>query len=315
MNAPSTTHVVLGAGPVGRATAALLAEHGHEVVLASRSGTGPALPGVTRVPVDAADAEQVNRLADGADVLYNCVNPATYLDWQAFWPPVTAALLTAAEKTGALLAITGTLYPYGPVEGPMTEGLPDAATTPKARLRAELWAAALAGHEAGRLRAVEVRGSDYVGPGVRPEAGHVARVAPAYLAGRTVRVMGRADVPHSFTDVRDVARTLATVAERPDTWGRIWHVPTNPARTQREVLGDLARSVGRDPGRVKEMPGLVLGLGGALVPMLRELRETAYQFSRPYVLDSAHSQRVLGLAPTPWDEVCRASAEAALDAG
>src|SRR5215213_10315914 len=48
-------HVVVGAGPVGRATALELAARGHEVALLSRSGRGPEVPGCTREPVDAAD--------------------------------------------------------------------------------------------------------------------------------------------------------------------------------------------------------------------------------------------------------------------
>ncbi len=35
------------------------------------------------------------------------------------------------------------------------------------------------------------------------------------------------------------------------------------------------------------MPHVLLSLGGAVVPVLRELRETEYQFTRPYVLDSS----------------------------
>ena len=42
--------------------------------------------------------------------------------------------------------------------------------------------------------------------------------------------------------------------------------------------------------------------------MIRELRETAYQFERPYVLDSTAITRELGLEPTPWDQVCRRTA-------
>jgi hypothetical protein len=38
------------------------------------------------------------------------------------------------------------------------------------------------------------------------------------------------------------------------------------------------------------------------------MRETVYQFERPYVLDSSAITRELGLAPTPWDDVCRATA-------
>ena len=175
-----------------------------------------------------------------------------------------------------------------------------------------MWAEARRRHAEGRIRAVEVRGSDYMGPGVSEQTGHVARVAPAALAGRTVRVFGRPDVPHSFTDVRDMARALAAVAAAPSAWGRVWHAPTNPARTQAEVIGDVCRSVGREPGKVKALPRAVLGVGGAVVPILRELRETEYQFLRPYVLDSSAIERELGLAPTPWREVCRATADNAL---
>jgi hypothetical protein len=42
--------------------------------------------------------------------------------------------------------------------------------------------------------------------------------------------------------------------------------------------------------------------------MLRELKETTYQFDRPYLLDSSAITRELGLEPTPWDKVCRRTA-------
>jgi nucleoside-diphosphate-sugar epimerase len=308
----SQLHVVVGAGPVGLATARLLAAQGHEVLLVSRSGAGPQVAGLRREGADVADADRLCRLADGAAALYNCVNPPSYTVWPEFWPPVAAAFLTAAEKTGAVLVTAAALYPYGPVDGSMVEGLPDAATTKKSQIRARMWAEARRAHVEGRLRAVEVRGSDYVGPGVSTATGHIARVAGAALEGKTVRVFGRPDVPHSFTDVRDMARALARVAQEPAAWGRVWHAPTNPPRTQTEVLGDVAASVGRTIGKVKPMPHVLLSVGGALVPVLRELRETEYQFTAPYVLDSSAIEAAFGLAPTPWDEVCRATAENAL---
>ncbi len=304
----SDLHVVVGAGPVGRATALELASVGNEVLLVSRSGAGPDLPGVRREAADAADADRLAELAAGSVALYNCVNPTDYTVWPTFWPPVAEAFLVAAERTGAVLVTASCLYGYGPVDGPMVEELPDAATTKKALIRAGMWAEAKARHEAGRIRAVEVRGSDYMGPGVTVEAGHIARVAPAALAGKVVRVIGRPDVPHSFTDVRDMARALAAVAAAPQTWGRVWHAPTNAPVTQAQAVADVCRAVGREPVKVKGLPRAVLGIGGRLVPALRELRETEYQFRRPYVLDSSAIERELGLTPTPWDEVCRATA-------
>lgn len=59
-------HVIIGAGPVGQATAAELARRGLDVVLASRSGTGPEVPGARRAGVDAADADALTKLTDGA---------------------------------------------------------------------------------------------------------------------------------------------------------------------------------------------------------------------------------------------------------
>jgi nucleoside-diphosphate-sugar epimerase len=305
-------HVVVGAGPVGLATARLLAEQGKEVVLVSRSGVGPEVPGVRREAADAADGAGLSKLTQGAHALYSCVNPPSYTVWPQFWPPVAAAFLEAAEWSGAVLVTAAPLYAYGPVEGSMKEGMPDAATTKKALLRGGMWAEAKRLHDAGRLRAVEVRGSDYLGPGVPTATGHIARVAPAALHGKTVYVFGSPNQAHSFTDVRDMARALVGVASEPSAWGRVWHAPTNPAKTQTEVLQDVAASVGRTIGKVRSMPHVLLSVGGALVPLLRELRETEYEFTAPYVLDSSEIEQKLGLAPTPWAEVCRATAENAL---
>jgi nucleoside-diphosphate-sugar epimerase len=301
-------HVVVGAGPVGLATARELVAGGHEVLLVSRSGSGPEIEGVRREAADAADADRLAELATGAVALHNCINPPSYDVWSTYWPPVAAAFLEAAERCGAVLVTASCLYGYGPVDVPMVEGLPDAATGTKSRIRAGMWAEALARHQSGRIRAVEVRGSDYMGPGVTVEAGHIARVAPAALAGRTVRVMGRPDVPHSFTDVRDMGRALVAVAGAPQAWGRVWHAPTNAPVTQAQALADVCRAAGRPSVKVKGFSRVVLGIGGRLVPVLRELRETEYQFQRPYVLDSSAIERELGLSPTPWDEVCRATA-------
>ncbi|MGC1212288.1 MAG: FAD-dependent monooxygenase, partial [Micromonospora sp.] len=51
-------HVIVGAGPVGTATARLLAERGERVRVVTRRGTGPEHPAVERVAADAADADR-----------------------------------------------------------------------------------------------------------------------------------------------------------------------------------------------------------------------------------------------------------------
>ena len=104
-------HVIVGKGPVGTTTAEELVRQGHEVRVLSRSG-GISAGGIEHRRVDAADADAVTSAATGAAAVYNAVNPA-YHRWATDWPPVAAALLTAAERTGAILVTMSILYAYG----------------------------------------------------------------------------------------------------------------------------------------------------------------------------------------------------------
>ena len=176
------TYVIVGAGPVGRHTAEVLRERGDEVRLVTRSGRVQ-LDGVESVAADASDPEALTRLTEGAAALFNCANPTDYTTWEQVWPPLAESLLTTAERTGATLVTASCLYPYGPTDAPMVEGQPDAATDHKGRLRAGMWAEAKSRHEAGRLRAVEVRGADYVGAGVGAN-GHITRHLPTATQGQ-----------------------------------------------------------------------------------------------------------------------------------
>ncbi|GAA1824857.1 NAD(P)H-binding protein [Nesterenkonia flava] len=121
-------YVIVGAGSVGTHTARLAAAQGHDVVLLSRSGRQLDLPGVISRSVDASDPRALTAAVGGAQVLYNCANPGTYIQWRSLWPPLAAALLHASRRTGAVLATVSNLYGYGPVHGPLTTEHPLAAT-------------------------------------------------------------------------------------------------------------------------------------------------------------------------------------------
>jgi len=298
------SHLVIGAGVIGGRVAQLLAERGERVSVVSRSGSGPA--NVTRVAADARDAEAMTRLADGAGIIYNCVNPP-YHRWPADWPPIAASVLSAAERSGAVLVTLSNLYGYGPRAGgydpshPMTEETPLAATGRKGRVRAQVWRTALAAHRAGRVRATEVRAADFVGPGAESALGE--RVVRRIRQGKSVSVLGRADRLHTWSFTEDVASMLVMAGTDPKAWGRAWHVPSNEPRTQRAVIDDLAGAAGVDPVRVSTIPPAVLAGMGLVWPLMRELRETEYQFRDEFVMDSSAAQETFGLKPTPWGQI------------
>ncbi|MEI8411387.1 MULTISPECIES: NAD-dependent epimerase/dehydratase family protein [unclassified Kribbella] len=304
-------HVIVGAGPVGSATARLLAARGEQVRLITRSGKGPQpLPGQGRDDVggiecvvgDASDGEGMARLVEGAVALYSCAGPA-YHRWSTDWPPIGAALIRAAESSGAVLVTTGNLYGYGEVDGPMTEDTPLRPNSVKGQVRARLWQDALAAHEAGRIRTAEVRSSDYLGAlTVSPFS---VMVLPKVIAGRRGTAPADLDAPHSWTYVGDVARTLVAVAADEKAWGRPWHVPTPPPLSIRELARRAAELAGAPAARVAKMPGFALRLAGLFNPAAREMIETQYQWQRPFVLDSTAATVAFGIEPTPTDEALR----------
>ncbi|MFF5213152.1 NAD-dependent epimerase/dehydratase family protein [Streptosporangium sp. NPDC000396] len=292
-------HVVIGSGQVGAKVARLLLDQGHEVVVVTRSGSGP--DGVRKVAANAADAEALTREARGADAIYNCVNPR-YHEWARDWPPISASLLTSAEATGAVLVMLGNLYGYGPIDGPITEDAPLAATGTKGRVRAKMWTDALAAHQSGRIRVTELRGSDYYGPGALDQSYLGDRFVPKLLAGKAAQFPGDPDMPHSWTYLTDAARALVTAATDERAWGRAWHIPTAPAVSARAVAARIAELAGTAAPRITRVPDWVMKIMGLAVPLMRELGETRYQFNLPFVLDSSAFETTFGLAPTPLDE-------------
>lgn len=295
-------HVIVGAGPVGSATARLLASNGEQVRLVTRSGGGPEQEGIERIAADASAADALARYAVGAAALYSCAGPA-YHRWPTDWPPLGAALVHAAETSGAVLAITANLYCYGQVDVPMIEDLPLRPNSVKGQVRTKLWTDALAAHEAGRIRTVEVRGSDYLG--AETITPFNAMVLPKVLAGRRSSIPADLDAPHSWTYVGDVARTLVAAAARENAWGRPWHVPTAPPVSIRALAARAAELAGAAPPRVSKMPTLALRLAGLFNPAAREMLEMQYQLQRPFVLDSSAATVAFGIQPTPTDQALK----------
>jgi nucleoside-diphosphate-sugar epimerase len=301
-------HVIVGKGPVGTTTAERLADDGHQVRVLSRSG-GRSSDRVEHRQVDATDADALTSAARGAAALYNAVNPE-YTRWATDWPPVAAAMLAAAERTGAVLVTMGNLYGYGRPTGPMTPDSPLAATDTKGRVRARMWTEMLAAHEAGRVRVAEARAADFVGPQVPGAQSHLTRQLPALRTGRRAWVVGDPDVPRGWSYLPDVAATLVLLGTDERALGRAWHVPST-IRSQRQALTDLACALGRGAPKVSGMPWPVLRAVGVAVPFLREVVAVRHQFDQPYVIDSSATTATFGLEPTPWDDVVRATAGAA----
>jgi nucleoside-diphosphate-sugar epimerase len=297
-------HVVTGAGPVGWTVAEQLAEQGKSVRILTRSGSGPDHPLVQRVKADVQDAAQLGDAFAGATAVFHCIHGSSYsLDaWQAELPAAEQTGLAAAGEAGAVVVFPESLYSYSEPGRPMTEEGPRKAKGGKRGIRTQL----LEARDSSPTNTVSVVAGDFFGPRVRTShAGE--RLVPAVLAGKKVWVIGSADQPHSFTYVPDLAAAMIHAALTPALWNRVWHAPTGPAVTQRQLASAFTEAGGAGAPKLGAVPGWALRALGLVSRDMKELAELLYQFEKPFVMDSSASQAALGRRPTPLPEAAAAT--------
>jgi nucleoside-diphosphate-sugar epimerase len=291
--------VVFGTGQVGLALASQLASSGISVRAVSRHRPASLGENIDWYGADAGDPEAAAQAANGAAVIYQCLN-APYTKWPKQFPPLQRAVLTAAERNDALLVSLENLYGYGPTGGtPMTEDLPLNATTSKGRVRAAMTAELFAAAQNGRVRIAIGRASDFFGAGVT-ESTLGERVFANAVAEKRADFIGNQELPHTYSYVPDIAAGLAVLGTDQRAVGQVWHLPGPQTVTIREVLELIGRAVGH-PVAVRSVPKLVLHALGIVNPMMRGLAEMAYEFEEPFVLDTAKFESTFGAGGTPLD--------------
>jgi nucleoside-diphosphate-sugar epimerase len=193
------------------------------------------------------------------------------------------------------------LYAYGPIAGPMREDTPPHPMGKKGRLRELMAEELLEAHHAGRVRVAIGRSSDYFGPGgVNSTLG--AFLFEAAVKGKTTRWLGSLDVAHAVSYLEDMAVGLATLGERDEADGQIWHLPVNTTLSGREFLTSVWQAIGQ-PAKIGRVGRLTVRIGGLFSPRTRELSETLYQWERPFLVDDGKWQRAFGpYQPVPLAE-------------
>lgn len=297
-------YVVAGAGPVGWTAAEQLARQGKRVRILTRSGSGPEHPLVDRLTVDVQDPGPVRDALVGASAVFHCIHGSSYTAdaWRAELPRAEQTMLAAAGAEGAVVVFPESLYSYSEPDRPMTEAGPRAAHGGKRGVRMDL----LRARDASATNTASVVASDFFGPRVRNSHGGERMLSPV-LAGKKLWVLGRANQPHSFTYVPDLAAAMIRAAQTPSLWTKVWHAPTGPAVTQRQLATAYAEAGGAAPPKLGTLPGWVLRAMGVVSKDLQELSETLYQFEKPFVMDSTASQAAFNLHPTPLAEAAAAT--------
>jgi len=295
----SVNHVVLGTGAIGRAVMEELIKRGESVRMVNRSGRMDEAP--AEVEVVASDLyiqANVKEVTRDAQVVYQASQP-DYNQWPGKFPLLQKSIIEGLTGSNAKLVLVENLYMYGDTEGmPMTEDTPYNAHTRKGRVRGEISRAAFKAHQEGRVRVTAARGGNFFGPwGTASTMG--GRAFYPLLRGKPAQLIGRTDLPHTHTYVKDFGKALVVLGERAEADGQAWHVPNDmPEITQGELVRMFAEEAGVEP-KISSMGKLMMAIGGVFLPEARETLEMMYEFDKPFIVDSSKFEKMFGMRATP----------------
>jgi nucleoside-diphosphate-sugar epimerase len=304
----SPLHVVIGAsGSVGAALVRELRRRKAKVRAVSRH-LPDVLPDDTEwVEGDVASHGDRERIFEGAAVVYLAAQPF-YTRWVSDFPLMVEGAIAGAAGVDAVLVHADNLYMYGPHDGALTEQTPERATGRKGMLRARIAARILSAHRSSEVRATIGRSADYFGPGVGGSVTGDALFLDV-LAERRAMWLASLDMPHALSYIDDVARALVTLGTRPESLGEVWHLPVEPALTGREFLTGVFEAAGRPP-RIGVHSRLAISFVSLFSTFIREVKETLYQWDRPFLVDDSKFRRAFGpFETTPVPEAVRRTVE------
>lgn len=298
------THLVLGAGQIGPLVAQRLIAQGKRVRIGRKSAAPSGISGAETIALDVRDADAVARAAEGATVVYNCVNPH-YWEWPELLLPMTRGITEGAGKAGARLVALDCLYMYGDTSH-MTEDSPNNPVAKKGALRVQSGDLMLEANASGKTQVAIGRAADFYGPRA-PQSMFGDRFFERVFANKSVEVFGPTELLHSYSYVEDVAAGLVALGTHADARG-IWMLPVLPAESTKDLVDRFGRALGRTIKTI-QIPTFVFRAMGVFQPVMRELAEMTYQWKQPYVLDDTKFRNAFGFGATPWDEAIGATAD------
>ncbi len=288
------TYVIVGAGPVGRETARLLAEEGHNVVLTSRNAGSLDAANVRTISSDATDAARLAGISKGADAIFMCAM-AAYHRWPTDFFPIMDGTVKAAGQVGARLIVLGNVYGYGErAASPLTPDLEPDPTTRKGTARHIMWQRAVRSN----VPSLEVRASDYLGEGAVTYFSLLA--LPSLLRNEPVSFLGNPDAMHAWSFTKDTARTLVAASRfTAGEWGRAFHVPSQPASV-RDLVKKFAAALKIEVPNLLPLTPVELERIG-----FHEAIEMSYLFEKPLLVDAGDTEKLLDVTASSLDTMIR----------
>jgi nucleoside-diphosphate-sugar epimerase len=299
---------ILGAGgAIGNDLAKALKQYTNNIRIVSRTPK-KVNENDEIVAADLTDSAVTSAAVKGSEVVYLVAGLQYKVKvWQQLWPKIMQNVIDACIQHNAKLVFFDNVYLYDKDEmHNMTEETPVNPPSIKGKVRAQIAQLLIDAIQSGSLTGMIVRSADFYGPGIGSSALQ-EMVYKNLKKGK--KAMWLADVSkiHSHTYTPDAALATALLANTPDAYNQVWHLPTASEKlTGKEWIELFAKELNVKP-RFTTLSPLMVRLVGLFNPVVKEIYELLYQNDRDYYFNSEkYRKRFPGFKITSPQEGVRA---------
>ncbi|MCB1517310.1 MAG: NAD-dependent epimerase/dehydratase family protein [Hyphomicrobiaceae bacterium] len=293
--------VVLGInGRIGQEVARAFVAAGYET-----SGMGREdrvhLTGVRFVQGDAANAADIRRAVDGADIVVNALN-LPYDKWDKGRSEAQlAGVLEALRGSGKLLMFPGNIYNYAASQHVLSPETPFHPQKDKGEIRVRMEQMLKDASARGDVRVCIIRSGDFFAPHATGSMFDLALMRRK--KDKVFELPMKPDMKHTWAYLPDLARVYVKLAEKSDELVAFQTFHYRGYFVTGDRLVDALQASVAAPWKIGAVPWNMLGVIGWFVPVVREVVKMSYLFRTPHELVDPRLDAILGPDfNTPFDE-------------
>ena len=293
---------ILGSGgTIGKELAKSLKSFTNDIRLVSRN---PQIVNISDqlFPADLTLMADVLKAVEGSEIVYLTAGFEYKAKvWKSIWPLVMQNVIDACKIHKSKLVFFDNVYMYDSrFVNNLTEETPVNPISEKGKVRAQIAKMILDEVDAGNLTALISRSADFYGPNIKKTSILTETVFNNLWNGKKANWLVSLNYKHSFTYTPDAGKATALLGNTSDAFNQIWHLPTAPnPLTGKEWIETIAKEMNVEP-KVQVLPMFLLKILALFIPLMKELKEMAYQYDRDYVFNSSKFDNHFNFVPTPY---------------
>lgn len=286
---------VLGAnGHLANIVAKEFFQAGFKVIAITRNGDAKGLPKeIEPKKADAMDENQLITACEGADFIFNGLNPP-YTEWSAKCLPLAKNVISAAKANQAVHLFPGNVYNYGTkIPALIDEKTAQFADTKKGRIRIEMedFFEQESKSKQG-VKTIILRMGDFYGGTIKGQWFDLQIASK--LKKATFIYPAPLDKPHAWAYLPDVAKTFVALSQHEKELENFSSFNFSGHTLNGNQLKQYFEEAIGKKLKATSVPWGIIKFGGMFLPMWREISEMSYLWQRPHQLDGAKLQNLIG---------------------